>query len=419
MKMVYLILFAAFMLVSCSAKDNKKQTELPDNMALASSIHVVEAKESSAVEEAPEELSELVEEETEPPIETKTKAEEILAKMSVEEKLGQLFICAFRKDAFGSGITGISPEAIEAVEKYHIGGVVLFRENIASQKQTAEYISNLQMLSNIPLFIGVDEEGGIVRRTQSLEVPSVGSQFSIAKEGEAAVYSSAKAIAEYLTPMGFNLNFAPVADIFSNPSNTVIAQRAYGTDEKTVSSALPYAVKAYNEAGMVSVLKHFPGHGDTLEDSHYGLAFTRKALDELREMELKPFAAGIEAGAPMVMAGHICAPNITDDNEPAIFSHRLITEILRGEMGFSGIVITDAMDMGALNSYSAEESALKAFEAGVDILLMPPDYKAAYSGLLEALLSGEITSEQLDEKVLRILECKEKFMLLDNYENLD
>ena len=407
MKIIYLILFALIVLTSCSPKESATVESPPEITAQAEAAFAVPLPEKEEIFEieANEEASEEPEEET--------VAEKILAGMSMEEKLGQLFICAFRKDASGRAHTGMNPQAEEAVGDYYIGGVVFFRENIVSEEQTREYISDLQGASEIPLFIGIDEEGGMVRRTQSLNVASVGSQFNIAKKGESAVYEASQIIADYIKPMGFNLNFAPVADVFSNPANTVIAERAFGSDEKTVSTMVPLAVAAYNEAGIISVLKHFPGHGDTLEDSHYGSAFTQKTLDEIRETELRPFAAGIEAGAPMVMVGHIAAPQINGNNEPAVFSHKLVAEILRGEMGFGGVIITDAMDMGALDSYGAAESAVKAFEAGIDILLMPSDYKAAYAGLRQALATGRITQAQLDAKVLRILECKEKFMGLN------
>jgi beta-N-acetylhexosaminidase len=339
-------------------------------------------------------------------------AEEILRHMTLKEKVGQLFITAYRKNEDGSGITGLNDESAKAIKDYHIGGVVLFSENIQTILQTQSYIADMQGIAKIPLFIGIDEEGGAVSRTGSLgfgKTPTAGDIGNTRDINLASEYS--RKIAEYLLPLGFNLNFAPVADINSNPSNTVIGNRSYGSDAVWVSDMVTAVVKAYMESGIVPVIKHFPGHGDTNEDSHYGAAFTEKTLDELENMELIPFKQAISAGAPMVMAGHISAPNVTGNNEPTVFSEYLLQNILRTDLGFTGIVITDAMDMAAITDfYSSGEATVKALKAGVDIVLMPADFYEGYDAVLNAVGSGEISEEFINEKVLRILECKLKYL---------
>ena len=206
--------------------------------------------------------------------------------------------------------------------------------------------------------------------------------------------------------LGFNLDFAPVADVNSNPNNTVIGSRAFGTDPEKVAEMVAACVKGFRDSGMVCTLKHFPGHGDTEEDSHYGEAKSWKTLDELRTCELRPFQAGIEAGASMIMVGHITLPNVTEEI-PATLSHDIVTGILREEMKYNGIIITDSMAMNAIaNWYSSDEAAVKAIQAGCDMILMPYQLESAVNGIETAVNSGDITEERIEESVLRILKAK-------------
>lgn len=209
--------------------------------------------------------------------------------------------------------------------------------------------------------------------------------------------------------MGFNLDFAPVADALTNPENTVVKRRSFGTDAYAVARLASAFSRSLEDQGVYSCRKHFPGHGATAEDSHEGFASTDKTLDELLESELIPFQEGIDAGASFLMAGHISAPNVTGDDLPATLSHVLLSDVLRGKLRFDGIIITDAMNMGAVvKRYGAGEAAELAVSAGADMILMPADFESAYQGLLEAVDTGRITEGRIDESIGRIIEKKLK-----------
>ena len=331
-----------------------------------------------------------------------------LQNMTLKQKVGQMFFQAFRQDNNGRNITRINQHTIDIINNYNIGGVILFSENIESAQQVTDYIKNLHAASSLPLFISIDEEGGRVLRTKSLNVPRIESALTIGSTGDAQnAYNAAQTIAKYLSPLGFNVNFAPVADVFTNPVNTVIGDRAFAKDAHEAAEMVKYFTRGLLDNNILPALKHFPGHGDTLADSHFGSAETKKTLDELSECEFIPFQAGINAGAPFVMTGHISTPNITGNNEPALFSRYLLRDILRNTLGFDGIIITDALNMGAvIKYYNPAQTAVKSVLAGVDILLMPANLEQAYNGILRAVESGEITEARIDESVRRILTVK-------------
>lgn len=339
---------------------------------------------------------------------TEEKIEGLIANMTLEQKVGQMFFCAFRKDNSGNEIVEINDDIKKIIKDCGIGGVVLFSENIYDTQQVTDFINELQNETDIALFIGIDEEGGRVIRTDALDVPRIPSALNIGKTGDAQnAYNAAKTIAGYLSPLGFNVDFAPVADVFTNPSNTVIGDRAFSSDPDIASVMVKYFTEGLLENKILPVLKHFPGHGDTSEDSHYGVAVNKKTLAELSECEFIPFKSGIAANAPFVMAGHISTPNINGNNLPAIFSSFLLQGILRKELGFNGIIITDSLDMGAItNNYTSEETVVNAILAGVDMLLIPEDFNNAYYGVINAVKSGEVTEERINESVRRILTVK-------------
>ena len=218
-------------------------------------------------------------------------------------------------------------------------------------------------------------------------------------------YKRSKYIASDLISFGFNLDLAPVADVWSNPDNTVIGDRAYSTDFALAADLVAAAVEGFHAGGAACTLKHFPGHGDTSADSHYGAVYVDKSLDELRTQELLPFRSGIQAGADMVMMGHLILSDI--DSAPAPFSHEIVTGLLREELGFDGVVITDSLEMSAVSDYfTSGEIAVKCIQAGVDLLLCPADLDQAVTALTDAVESGEISEERINESVLRILELK-------------
>ena len=205
------------------------------------------------------------------------------------------------------------------------------------------------------------------------------------------------------------MDFAPDADVWSNPANEVVRYRAFGSDAQLVSSMVSEAVDGFHSAGICTSLKHFPGHGGTSEDSHDNFAYSDRSLEELRSCEFLPFQAGIEAGSEFVMVGHITLPQIAESDTPATLSKTVVTDILRGELGYTGIVITDAMNMGAIaQNYSADRAAVQAVQAGIDMILMPSDFYSAYQGILDAVKNGEITEQRLDESVKRIIDLKLK-----------
>lgn len=222
-------------------------------------------------------------------------------------------------------------------------------------------------------------------------------------------YTIGTEIAEF----GFNLDFAPVADVATNVLNSVIGSRAFSSDPQIAAAMVSSAVKGFSDAGMICTLKHFPGHGDTTEDSHTDSAVTYKTLQELRACEFLPFSAGIEAGSDMVMAGHIIAAEADGSGLPASMSRYMLTDILRDELGFKGVIITDSLEMEAITDhYSQKEATVMAVDAGVDIILMPAQLEEAVDGLESAVENGLISEQRIDESVLRILQLKEKYHIL-------
>lgn len=311
-------------------------------------------------------------------------------------------------------MTELSEEAAEEIEGYHLGGVILFAENLDTAEQTKALTEQMQEAAELPLLIGIDEEGGIVSRLDKSNIPHEQIPSAAMMAGDTVQAEAAgRTIGSELKELGINVDFAPVADIYTNPENTVIGERAFGTDAQTVSDMASAFAAGLAEEGVLAVAKHFPGHGDTATDSHYGVAMAEQTLEELRAEEFLPFQRLIDEGIPFVMAGHITTPNATGDGLPASLSAQILG-LLRQELGFEGIIITDAMNMGAITeAFSPGESAVMAVEAGVDIILMPANLEEACQGLLEAVSSGEITEERLEESVRRILEVKYEAGLLE------
>ena len=198
-----------------------------------------------------------------------------------------------------------------------------------------------------------------------------------------------------------------MADVLTNPSNTVVSRRSFGSEPELVADMVAAEVRGLGENSIRSALKHFPGHGATAEDSHEGFAYANRSLEQLRSCELLPVQAGIDAGADFVMVGHLCYPQIDESGEPASISSWAVTQLLKEEMGFTGVAITDAMNMGAIaNHYSSAEAAVRAVQAGIDMILMPADFISAYNGVLEAVNNGSISQERLNDALTRILTVK-------------
>lgn len=349
---------------------------------------------------------------------------EAVAAMSTEQKVSQLLVAGIEGTQLGQ-------DAVQAVQDYQVGGVILFGRNVESAWQLAELTNGLKDLNGdyTPLFLCVDQEGGRVDRMPP-EVERTPSAWSVGQtldtEGVGAAYGAL--LAEECAAFGFNMDFAPSLDIWSNPDNTVIGDRAFGNDWEWTAFFGMSAVESMEEqGGVIPVVKHFPGHGDTSVDSHVALPVVDKSLEELWQSELVPFNMtlnqedyfGAQAGpsAPAVMVAHILLSQV-DPDYPASLSHRVVTGLLREEMGFDGVVCTDDLTMGAVsNTYGMGEAAVLAVEAGCDLLLVchgADNLTAARDALLEAVDSGRLSPERLDESVKRILSLKVEYGLTND-----
>ena len=334
-----------------------------------------------------------------------TRAEELLAGMSLREKLCQLMIVRPEVLTGESPVTAAGETTRLALEQYPVGGLIYSVDNLVTQEQTREMIENTQSYSKIPLIISADEEGGNVGRLMyKLGTTFIHSMYSYKDMGEDTAYQNALTIGTDMVSCLFNTDFAPVADVWTNPANTVIGDRAYSDEFGQASELVAAAVRGFTESGVICCVKHFPGHGDTSTDTHEGAAVVDKSLEELRGGEFLPFEAGIEAGVDMVMVGHITVTAV--DDEPATISHEVITGLLREELGWDGVVVTDSLDMGALAGYEIGEVCVKYLEAGGDIMLGIPDLAAALTALETAVTEGRLTEQRIDESALRVLMLK-------------
>lgn len=335
-----------------------------------------------------------------------------ISEMPIEDKVAGLFM--------------ITPEALtgtdvavkagdttkEKLGQYAVGGLIYFGQNMKSADQLKEMISTTQSYSKYALFFGVDEEGGEVSRVaKSGLADNVGNMAQIGEAGDTAKAKEAGSkVAAYLSDFGFNVNFAPVADVILE-GNTTIGDRSFGSNAGEVADMVAANVEGLESNGVSACLKHFPGLGSSLEDTHEGMVVSEKTLEDFETTDFLSFRAGIDAGAELVMVSHLSVPQITGDNTPCSLSSQMITDVLRGQLGFEGVVITDAMNMTAITDYyAADEAAVKAILAGADMILMPEDFELAYNGILEAVNNGTITEERIDESLRRIyrIKCKDK-----------
>ena len=346
--------------------------------------------------------------------------EEQLSRMSLRQKVGQLF-CT-RPEALdpvfaasGRGMTEYKMQAVNGetkafCEKYPVGGVTLFAHNIDNPQQLKAFTRDLHALSGAPL-LSIDEEGGRVARignNPNFDVPRYESMAAVGATGDPSkAYEAGLAIGTYLKEFGFDIDLAPDADVNTNPQNIVIGDRAFSSDPKKAAGMVVKYMEGLKKAGVVSCLKHFPGHGDTKGDSHKEYVQTDKTWEELLGCEMLTFKAGIKAGAPMIMTAHVATPKVTGTDLPATLSPEILTNKLRKELGFQGIIITDAMGMNAVSQrYSSGESAVMTLQAGADIVLMPKDLPEAFEAVMKAVEDGVLTEARIDESVRRVLALK-------------
>ncbi|MBQ9069326.1 MAG: glycoside hydrolase family 3 protein [Eggerthellaceae bacterium] len=338
-----------------------------------------------------------------------------LTSMTLEEKVAQMFVArAESLCSDGSTLLYVDDDVRANLQKCPVGGVALLAPNFTEPAQASALAEGLQDASNdasgLDLLLCVDEEGGSVSRIGSN--PAFGDQDAgdmrvIGDSGDTqAAYDAALHMGSYLAKYGYNADFAPVCDI-DNPSGGTMYERSFGSTAEAVDPMVRAQVRGFNDAGVMSCAKHFPGIGAAAGDSHEQSITTSKTLDEMLSQDLVPFEAAIEAGVPMVMVGHISCPGVTGNSTPATFSHELVTDVLRGQLGFDGVVVTDAMGMGAATAaFTDAEAGVRAVEAGVDLVLMPMDLDASYQGLLSAVQQGTIPESRIDESVTRILRMK-------------
>lgn len=334
--------------------------------------------------------------------------------MTLREKVGQLFIVELEQ-LDSNAVTEVTDKLRENLREYPVGGVILFDPNAASPKQLRSLISQLQEASNVPLFISIDEEGGRVARlanNQAFNLPTYESAGAVGSSGNTEdALEMGRTIGGYLKEYGINLNFAPVADVNTNPDNPIIGPRAFSADPVIAGKMARAFADGLRENRIAATFKHFPGHGDTAEDSHLEIAVNNKPREELLACEWLPFQKADRLD--MVMVGHIALPQVTGDMTPATVSATVVTELLREEVGFDGLVITDALDMKAITKqYSPGQAAVSALQAGCDILLMPEDLQEAYDGVLTAVEEGTLSMQWLDATVLKILQFKAEYGML-------
>jgi beta-N-acetylhexosaminidase len=352
--------------------------------------------------------------------EPESRVEKLLKGMSVEEKVGQIMVGFFR------GAT-LSPEQQQRIRDLHLGGVILYSSsgNIESTGQVAALTKSIQNTAHdaggIPLFVSIDQEGGtICRLTQGVTVFPGSMALGAGGSGELSARSSA-VMAQELRALGITMNFAPVVDVNSNPANPVIGVRSFGSSPEEVARLGTAQIAPYREAGVICVAKHFPGHGDTDVDSHIGLPIVRHDRARLDAVELYPFRAMVREGVPAVMTAHVEVPALDPSGLPATLSSPILG-VLRDEMGFSGLIITDSMGMGAIvQGWGLEEAAILSFLAGSDILLFgadkghePGEQDGIHRALVEAVQSGRISMERLDKAVRKILTVKKNYGILDD-----
>ena len=342
-------------------------------------------------------------------------AEDITKEMSLKDKIGQLFIVSLY--SLDEGETKnqqkITKKMKDTIKKYSIGGVILFSKNMKDASQTKDLIGALQDASDIPMFVTVDEEGGSIARVSSNEKMGVDSYPSAREIGETydedQIKEMGKNQSKQLKKLGFNMNLAPVADVLTNESNTEIGDRSFGSDADKVSDIVSLLVKSMQKQQLSAVLKHFPGSGDTWGDTHRGSAEAEQTIQQLRKTDFTPFKAGIDADVDAVMVSHLMLSNVTEEREPSTLSKRVVSDILRDELEYEGIAMTDAMNMKAItDNYSAGEAAVKALQAGIDVILMPDDLSKAYQAVQKAVKDGNIKESRIDDSVERIIYTKLK-----------
>lgn len=337
-----------------------------------------------------------------------------LEQMSLREKIGQMIVTGFPT-------TEISAEMKEVIEHYKVGNIILFSHNVENKYQLGALVAELQQWftthTGVPGFITIDQEGGRVTRMPK-DATNVAGAMAIASSGRPEnAYAAGRITARELKALGINFNLAPLMDVNNNPLNPVINVRSYGDSVETVQEYGIQMMKGLLDGGVMSSLKHFPGHGDTNVDSHIGLPSIDKSLEELEQLELRPFKKAIENGAQGIMSAHILFPQIEKTGVPGTMSYTIITEILKEKLGFKGLVVSDCLEMDAIKRYyGTAKGALGAVKAGIDLIFIshtPAVVKEAVHLIEEAVASGDLAESVIDTAVAKILAYKEQYVSVE------
>ena len=346
-----------------------------------------------------------------------------LKNMTLKEKIGQMFYVRLESldttihwktyaDLQENPMHDLNKTIRDVNAKYPIGGLILYAWNIKDKPQLAKLISDIRALNGKPLLC-IDEEGGRIARiakNENFDVEVVGPMAEIGKTGDPKnAYHAGNVIGTYLTKYGFDIDFAPVADVNTNPDNIIIGDRAFSDKPEVAAPMVVSYLQGLKDAGVTGCVKHFPGHGDTKTDTHFGYASTQKTWAEMLQCEMVTFKAGIDWGCQLIMTAHIGTPNVTGSDVPATMSSVILQDKLRGELGYQNIIITDGMEMGAITTqYTSEEAAVNSIKAGVDIVLGPKNFVPAFEAVLKAVEEGTITEERINQSVRRILKMKKQ-----------
>lgn len=359
------------------------------------------------------------------PLSIKDEYDLIINQMSLREKVGQMFFIrleALDPNYISDELSGkyikhdiLNDEMIDTYNKYPCGGIVLFAKNLNDERQLITLTNNIHNLDNRPL-ICIDEEGGVVSRianSNKFRVEKTPNNNAMTTYDDA--YKQGYYIGSYLRKYHIDIDLAPLADINSDSRDNAIGERSFGDNPILVSTMVNAFISGLHDNNIIACTKHFPGHGNSKDDSHLNEVNIEDTLEMLKEEELVPFINNLDI-SDMVMIGHIKTPNTTNDDLPASLSKEIITDILRDTYKYDGLVITDSFEMAAITKYyTNQEVVLTAIEAGVDILLMPENYKEAFDTIIQAINTNQIKEERINESVKRILKLKTKYNLIEPY----
>ena len=353
---------------------------------------------------------------------TKDEVEAQLSKMTLREKVGQMFFVRMEtldttihwnaySDLMENPVLEVNKTMRDVNENYPVGGLILYAWNIDDETQLSKLISQIRALNGNPLLC-IDEEGGRVARianNPNFNVKKYESMAAIGATGDPKnAYECGNTIGSYLKRYGFDIDFAPVADVNTNPENIIIGPRAFSDKPEVAATMVTNYLQGLKDAGVTGCIKHFPGHGDTKADTHYGYASTQKTWSEMMDCEMVTFKAGIKWGCQLIMTAHIGAPKVTGSDIPSTMSPVILQDKLRGELGYQNIIITDGMEMGAITQqYSSAEAAVSSIQAGVDIVLGPKNLVEAFDAVIDAVNKGTISEERINQSVRRILKLKQ------------